>query len=144
MKIESSTKEIITAQDIQNAYLKFYPFMMQYLWDIKTVMNLANLEIAIYKIFPDKDEMEKYLNLLEIDIRDTYRDDTGEDKELQHFQEAFDHLKSYIEDYEDCGYDIYRIQENLDADDIIEANEEAEKEPTEKKVLHVGRIGIKE
>lgn len=142
IKIESSNKEIITSQDIQNAYLKFYPFMMQYLWDIKTVMNLANLEIAIYKIFPDKDEMERYLNLLEIDIRDTYRDDTGEDAECKEFQAAFDHLRSYIEDYDNSGYDIYRIQETLDADDIIEANEEAEHK--EKKVLHVGRIGTKE
>lgn len=134
MKIESSERDYITSQDIQNAYLKFYPNMMQYLWDMKAVMNLANLEIAIYQRFPDKEEMLKYANMLERDIQDTYRDD--EDLDCVEFKKSFEQLKSYIEDYEDVGYDVYRVPEKIEAP----KEEENEPEVKEKKVIEVGKI----
>lgn len=134
MKIESSERDYVTSQDIQNAYLKFYPNMMQYLWDMKAVMNLANLEIAIYQRFPDKEEMLKYANMLERDIQDTYRDD--EDLDCVEFKKSFEQLKSYIEDYEDVGYDVYRVPEKIEAP----KEEENEPEVKEKKVIEVGKI----
>lgn len=134
MKIESSEREYITSQDIQNVYLRFYPYMMQYLWDLKVVMDLANLEIAIYQRFPDKEEMLKYANALEYDIQDTYRDD--EDPECVQFKKSFEQLKSYIEDYEDVGYDVYRVPEKIEAP----KEEESEPEVKEKKVIEVGKI----
>ena len=134
MKIESSEREYITSQDIQNVYLKFYPYMMQYLWDLKVVMDLANLEIAIYQRFPDKEEMLKYANALEHGIQDTYRDD--EDPECVQFKKAFEQLKSYIEDYEDVGYDVYRVPEKIEAP----KEEENKPEVKEKKVIEVGKI----
>lgn len=137
MKIESSVSEIITAKDIQGAYLQFYPNIMQYLWSMKVVTTLANLEIAIYKAFPDKDEMERYLNSLEIEIRDTFNDE--EDPKAEAFKKSFEHLKNYVESYKDLGYDIYNVPSITSIDDIKNASE-PEEEPTEKKTLHVGKL----
>ena len=136
MKIESSSREVITSQDLQNAYLKFYPFMMKFLWDINTVMHLANLEISIYKRFVDIEEVKRNLNLLELDIRDTYKD--SDLPELIDFEKAFEYLKDCVESYEESGYEIYRIAENINVEDILESNEEAEEGTT--KEIHVGKI----
>ena len=132
MKIEMSKREIIDSSDIQNAYMKFYPYMMDYLWDLHTVMNLANLEIAIFKVFPDKEEMQRCVNLLEIDIRDTFKED--EEIGQKEFKKNFEILKQYIEDYQDCGFSIYQIPESINIDNIKD-----ESEP-DKKTLHVGKI----
>jgi len=121
MKIEASDREIITAKDIQSAYLQFYPCMMKYLWDMKAVTTLANLEIAIYKAFPDKEEMQKYVNSLDIEIRDTYNNE--EDVNAADLKKTFEHLKSYIESYEDIGYDLYAIATTSAIEDIKDDNE---------------------
>ena len=94
LKITSTTAETINSQDIQNAYMKFYAFMMQYLWNLDVVKNLANLEISIFQRFPDKEEMEKCLNALELQIKDTMKDE--ENPENKDFLESFETLKEYI------------------------------------------------
>ena len=139
MEVKSSTFERISSQDIQNAYLKFYPCIMQYLWDLNTVMYLANLEIAIYKRFPEKEEMEKYIDLLEIEIRDTYNDES--DVKSKEFKESFEELKNCIESYEDdkCQCDIYQVQETVDVDEIL-GTDESESDESGNKVIHVGRV----
>lgn len=133
VKIECSRREVITSQDIQNDYIKFYPYMMQYLWDLKTVTDLANLEIAIFKRFPDKEEMEDCIEKLEVEIRDTYRDE--EDENDKEFQKAFNLLKEDIELYEDTGFEIFQVEEALDVQDVL-----GEDKFSEHKTLHVGKI----
>lgn len=140
MKIEASEREIITAKDIQSAYLQFYPCMMKYLWNMKVVTNLANLEIAIYKAFPDKEEMQKYADSLDIEIRDTYNNE--EDVNAEELKKTFDHLKSYIESYEDIGCDLYAIATTSDIEDIKD-DDESDSEIVEKKTITVGRLGTK-
>lgn len=140
MKIESSSREVITSQDLQNAYLKFYPFMMKFLWDINTVMHLANLEISIYKRFVDIEEVRRNLNLLELDIRDTYKD--SDLPELIDFEKTFEHLKDCVESYEESGYEIYRIAENLDVEAIL-TEDDLSKEDSHKgnsTEIHVGKV----
>jgi hypothetical protein len=95
--------------------------MMKYLWDMKAVTTLANLEIAIYKAFPDKEEMQKYVNSLDIEIRDTYNNE--EDVNAADLKKTFEHLKSYIESYEDIGYDLYAIATTSAIEDIKDDNE---------------------
>ena len=142
MKIEHG--DIINSQDIQNAYMKFYSYMMDYLWGMKTVMNLANLEIAIFKRFPEQEEMARYLRLIDIDIRDTINSN-DELPEIQEFKEAFEALSECIESYnnEKSMLDIYKVEPEIDIDDIRASSKEEEKPTGEKKTLHVGRIGTK-
>lgn len=135
LKITSTKSEIINSQDIQNKYMDFYSYMMQYLWNLKVVQNLANLEISIFQRFPDKEEMEKALNALEVEIKDTFNDE--ENPESKEFKEAFETLKEYIEEYTDNGYDILNLQPAVNVEEILEESEDDGK-------LHVGKIVKKE
>jgi hypothetical protein len=105
-------------------------------------MNLANLEIAIFKRFPDKEEMENHLRLLETDIQDTIREAKRQDDE--EFEKTFDKLKSSIENFNDNGYDIYQIEQKLDLSSI-RAEGEATGQSDEPKKMHitVGHLGNK-
>ena len=141
MKIESSKKEVITSQDIQNRYIDLYLFMMDYLWDLKVVKELANLEIAIYKRFPDKDEMSNCLHTLHYDIQNTYNelaDDGDED-----FKKYYEALDAAIEDFDtDAGYEIYMVASLLDPEEILEEADEEDTEP-EKKKISIKDIDVK-
>lgn len=131
-------EKVITSMDIQNAYIKFYSYMMQYLWDLNTVMNLAKLEIAIYKRFPKKEEMQQYIDLLEKDIYLTY--DNEEALNSDDFKKSFEHLKQYIEDYEESGLEIYAMVPNIDVDKILGEDKIDNDSEGEKKTIEVGKI----
>lgn len=135
LKITSTTSDAINSQDIQNVYMKFYTFMMQYLWNLDVVKNLANLEISIFQRFPDKEEMEKHLNALELQIKDTMKDE--ENPENKDFLESFETLKEYIQEYTDNGYEIYNLQPAVNVEEILDESEDDGK-------LHVGKIVKKE
>jgi hypothetical protein len=107
--------KIITSADLQNKYLDFYRCMMQYLWDIRVVENLAHLEIAIYERFPDKSTILRYLNLLRPDIKSTYTElDSNGDHE---FKDSFETLVKYTEQYDDPGLELYGVKEYVDIQD---------------------------
>lgn len=141
MKIESSKKEIITSQDIQNRYIDLYLFMMDYLWDLKVVKELANLEIAIYKRFPDKDEMSNCLHTLHYDIQNTYNelaDDGNGD-----FKKYYEALDDAIENFDpNSGYEIYTVASVLDPEEILEEGEVEESVEPEKKKINIKDIDV--
>ena len=143
MKIESSKKEVITSQDIQNSYINLYYFMMDYLWDLKVVKELADLEIAIYKRFPDKDEMSNCLHKLRYDIQNTYNElaDDGEGD----FKKYYEALDSAIEDFDpNSGYEIYTVSSVLEPEEILEEDESGETDiEPEKKKIDIKDIDIK-
>lgn len=136
VKIEMAKKVIITSQDLQNDYIKFYIYMMGYLWDLKVVTNLANLEMAIFKRFPNKEEMQKYIETLEPCIRDTFG--VEEDLDSAEFEAAFEVLKDDIENYEDIGYDIFTVEQALDVEKIL--GEDAVDDKPTKKTVKVSKI----
>lgn len=143
MKIESSKKEVITSQDIQNRYIDLYLFMMNYLWDLKVVKELANLEIAIYKRFPDKDEMSNCLHKLRYDIQATYNELAENDEE--DFKKYYEALDAAIENFDtNAGYEIYMVSSLLDPEEILEeAESEKEDIEPEKKKIDIKDIDIK-
>lgn len=131
----TSTSEIINSQDIQNAYMNFYSYMMDYLWNLKVVKNLATLEISIFQRFPDKDEMENALNALEVEIRDTLNDEENPDS--KDFKDSFEVMKDYIERYTDNGYEIWNMQPEVNVEEILEEDDSDGK-------LHVGKVVTKD
>ena len=135
-----NSPEVIISSDIQNAYIKFYSSMMQYLWDIETVMNLAKLEIAIYKRFPDKEEMEKYIEAIERDIRDTIND--SENPDSKEFKKRFEVLRDYIESFENPGLEIWSMNPIKEVESSEEIEEITEEKP-EKKKIKIGKIEVK-
>jgi hypothetical protein len=92
------SKDNVTSLDIQNKYQKLYKFLMKFLWDYQTVEALANLEIECYKSFPDKDEMQKYLEDLKYRIKNTYNELTEDDE--PEFEKTFKMLEKTIDDYD--------------------------------------------
>lgn len=128
---------VITSSDIQVAYEQFYLFMMQYLWEFPVVQDLANLEIAIFKRFPDKEEMQKCLRELNYSVSATYTELGQDDK--PEFKEAYETLESAINDFEDPGCELYSVQEILN-DDGVEASIDATLPESDKEKFEFGDI----
>ena len=118
-------KTMITSADIQVKYEQLYEFLMDFLWEFQVVQSLANLEIAIFKRFPDKDEMLKYLRELNRSISYTYNDLADDDK--TEFKEAYEDLEEAIErfDGETAGCELYSVEEVIDSpDDVVDASDD--------------------
>lgn len=130
---------VITSSDIQVNYEKLYKFLMGFLWEFSTVQALANLEIAIFKRFPDKDEMEKCLRELKIDIAETYNELAADDEE--DFKKAVEDLEQSIEDYdpETAGCELYSVEEVIDSPSDVAASSDMES-PIEKRKFRIGNI----
>ena len=135
------SKTMITSSDIQVKYEKLYEFLMGFLWEFQVVQSLANLEIAIFKRFPDKEEMLKYLTELNRGISYTYNDLADEDK--ADFKEAYEDLETAINDFDDetAGCELYSVEEVIDSpDDVVDAAEEIDVNDTGKRKFEVGEI----
>ena len=128
---------VITSSDIQVRYEQLYKFLMDFLWEFPVVQQIANLEIAIFKRFPDKDEMLKCLRELHTAVSYTYNElDQADESE---FKETFDRLETAINDYEDAGYGLYSVEELIDDPDDVDASSDIEF-PIEKRKFRIGNI----
>lgn len=116
------SEQVITSSDIQVKYEQLYGFLMDFLWEFTTVQALANLEIAIFKRFPDKDEMLRCLANLRRSIIYT-ANELAEDDEAE-FKEALDGLEDAINNYENAGCELYSVEELIDdPDDVMSADD---------------------
>lgn len=116
------SKEVITSSDLQVKYEKLYKFLMDFLWEFQTVQALANLEIAIFKRFPDKDEMLNCLRELNHMISQTYNELS--EAEEEEFQKTYEDLEKSIEEFEDPGCELYGVEEFIDSPDDVKSAEE--------------------
>ena len=117
------SKEVITSSDIQVKYEQLYHFLMGFLWEFQTVQALANLEIAIFKRFPDKDEMQRCLRDLKNSICYTYNEMAQDDE--SEFKETVEDLEQAIEDYDNTGLELYGVEEVIDDhDDLVSATDD--------------------
>ena len=128
---------VITSSDLQVKYEKLYKFLMNYLWEFQTVQALANLELAIFKRFPDKDEMLRCLSELKLAISATYDELAEADEEK--FKETFEALESAVEDFEDPGCKLYQVEEVVSDPTDISAAEDVES-PIERRKFRIGDI----
>ena len=119
-----SPDELVTSADIQIKYEHLYKFLMDFLWEFQVVQAIANLEIAIFKRFPDKEEMERCLRDLKREISYTYNE-LDEDDDVE-FKEAVEDLEGAIEDFDEetAGCELYCVEEVVDTPDDIKASEE--------------------
>ena len=134
------SEQVITSSDIQVKYEQLYGFLMDFLWEFTTVQALANLEIAIFKRFPDKDEMLRCLRDLKRDIIYT-ANELAEDDEVE-FKEAIDDLEDAINNYENAGCELYSVEELIDdPDDVMSADDiYAPESETDKRKFKFGDI----
>ena len=123
-RVSSSTDTVITSADLQVKYEQLYKFLMDFLWEFTVVQDIANLELAIFKRFPDKEEMEKCLRKLNHSISYTYNE-LSEDDEKE-FKEAVEDLEEAIENFEDPGCELYAVEEVVENPEDIKAAAEME------------------
>ena len=117
------SKDLVTSSDLQVKYEHLYSFLMEYLWEFTTVQALADLEIAVFQRFPDKEEMLKCLRELKVKISSTYNE-LAEDEE--EFKETFEDLEQAIEDYdpENTGCELYAVEEFIDNTPDVTASDD--------------------
>lgn len=128
---------VITSSDIQVRYEKLYKFLMEYLWEFSVVQEIADLELAIFKRFPDKEEMKRCLNKLKLSISQTYKELSEDDQ--TDFEEAVTRLEDAIENFEDPGCELYCVEEVIDDPKDVAAASDIEV-PEEKRKFKFGEI----
>ena len=83
---------MIAAAILQSAYNDLYKELRNYIWDYNTVEKLADLETAVYMVFPNLDNVRHALNRLETEVRasDIYEDDEQLQRVIERFENKLD------------------------------------------------------
>lgn len=81
---------MLSSKDLQNAYVKLYKALREYIWEYRTVECIANLEIAVHTTFPDLTEIRKLFNSLNLDVRDAANGDEDLEAALTRFKELIE------------------------------------------------------
>ena len=90
-----------TSTKLQNKYNSFYEVISKYIWPIEIVTDLAELEIEIYKAFPDENAIETKFNKLAVDVRPLLDES---DKEM------FAALKSFENDIQEFESEYFKLE----------------------------------
>lgn len=105
---------MISSSEFQVAYQNLFKQLRNYIWDVDTVENIADLEVAIYDAFPNRDVMRQKFNRLRCDINYANVDD-------EELKKAIDSLDSLLQADDTLYVDLYKVQEvphNEDSEEI--------------------------
>lgn len=110
---------MVPATKLQSLYNKLYIQLRKYIWDFKTVEELADFEIAVYRRFPDKEDIEKTFRRLRTDIvkSDIYQDDEDLKYAIEDFEEQLDDTDQFYAD-------LVTFREVVETNDDQEESEE--------------------
>ncbi len=81
---------MLSSNDLQSVYIKLYKNLRNYIWDFQIVEMIANLEISVYKVFPDVNEIRNNLISLKNNIKDVLSDDEDLSVSFQNFSDTLD------------------------------------------------------
>lgn len=97
---------MISSSLFRNGYEKFYTEMRNYLWDVRTLELLADVQIATYQAFVDPKELQDKLEKLYQAIRHIAQDD-------EYLQKAYDEFHQVIEDNQETQayFTIYQVNQ---------------------------------
>lgn len=114
---------MVPATKLQSLYNKLYIQLRKYIWDFKTVEDLADFEISVYRRFPDKEDIEKVFYRLKRDITtsDIYR----EDDDLKYAVEAFE---NQLDETDQFYADLDTFREVVDTNENDDSEEQEESE----------------
>jgi hypothetical protein len=117
---------LVPATKLQSLYNKLYIQLRKYIWDFKTVEDLADFEISVYRRFPDKEDIEKVFYRLKRDITtsDIYR----EDDDLKYAVEAFE---NQLDETDQFYADLDTFREVVDTNENDDSEEQVESEDSE-------------
>lgn len=98
---------MLTSQIMQQCYIDLYKELRRYIWDYDTINDIVNLEISTFQAFPDISEVQKYLNLVKLDIKST----VPEDEELYDAVEAFADKLAELSTSDDVYHKLPQVEE---------------------------------
>lgn len=78
---------MINSKDIQRAYNDLYIELRKYIWGFNIVEEIADLEVASYTAFPDREEIDKCLRKLKSSINNEIREDEDLEQSIKNFEE---------------------------------------------------------
>ena len=81
---------MLNAKLLQNSYDKLYTSLRKYIWPIHVVDMIADLEISIYKVFPDLLEVRNYYNRLKLECLRYIPDDEDMKSKFEDFREILE------------------------------------------------------
>lgn len=83
---------MITAEKLQASYNALYASMRNYIWDMSTVVALADLEVETYQRFPDTACVDQKLDILKKSVlsTDAYKEDEGLKETFAEFKNILD------------------------------------------------------
>ena len=101
---------MISAVDIQNAYINLYKELRKYIWSAEMVEAIVDLEIAVYETFPDMNRIRKHFKAVKSNLYDIFHSD---DKEAaQAMKDVVSKFEEMLTD--EVGYSrIEKVQEAL-------------------------------
>lgn len=95
---------MISSLRIQSAYVDLYTQVRKYIWDFSTVEKLADLEVSVYRAFPDIDEVSRCFDKLRFDLKSKEKDD-------EDLKKACDKFKSILDSDTETYIKIYQVDE---------------------------------
>lgn len=95
---------MINIETLRTAYNKFYKSLSNYLLDFETVANIAELEIEVYKAFPDKKQAIRYLSKVFVDIKEKLKDD-------ERLNETYNTLKDLLDSEDQIFNRVKKLNE---------------------------------
>ena len=81
---------MISSVDVQNAYINLYKKLREYIWSAPVIEIIADLETAVYEVFPNMEDIRKQFKLLKYELYEVLRDD----EEMQEAVDAFEDIIS--------------------------------------------------
>ena len=109
---------MVNSADIQLAYNYLYECLRNYIWDFRTVQDIAQLEVATYQRIPDLNEVKRYLDRVSVATREIAMEDENLDTALKGFYDALlPSNKSYAK--------IYMVTEVIQDENFKNSSEEA-------------------
>lgn len=100
---------MLSAADLQRAYIDLYTILRNYMWDLRTVEAIADLEVATYQQFPDIDVLRAKLHALKSQVYSTAQ----EDKDMK---DAIDDFQKLLDDAEDIYSPIKSFREVIEVE----------------------------
>lgn len=88
---------LISSQDFQNVYERFYNDMRNYLWPFSVLEELSDVEANIYSAFIDVDKLKLDLSNLYKSIKDVMKDD-------KHLQKSYDEIMELLNEEDVSRY----------------------------------------
>ena len=98
-----------SASEFQILYIKLYTQLRKYIWDYSIVVQIADLEVAVYTAFPELNVVARCFDALRASVSrtDVYR----EDEELK---EAFEEFDEAVETVDNLYLPITTFEEVIE------------------------------